>query len=326
MSTYQGAKHLEEQLGSLAAQTRPPDEIIVCDDGSADGTVELLQRFRARSTFPVEIHKNPRRLGAAKSFERAVSFSRGGIVFLCDQDDVWSPIKLDRVLTLLETSPEIGAVFSDAELLDRGGHPSRKRLWSTIGVDERWRSRFSRGDRRTRVRMLAQGNAASGATLAFRSRFRDLLLPIPEGWGHDEWIALLLAAVTDLRMLPDALVGYRIHPGQRIGLGRHPTWGARWRSRSRSSSERTRRREELLARADLLDVARDRLRDRAAHWTIPSAALTVLASHSGHLRARARTSPRGRRVGGILTELLAGRYHRFSRGWASVARDLLESG
>ncbi len=52
MCTYNGARYLQEQLASIAAQTRLPDELVVCDDCSSDGTRAILEEFKARVTFP----------------------------------------------------------------------------------------------------------------------------------------------------------------------------------------------------------------------------------------------------------------------------------
>ena len=51
MCTYNGARYLRERLESLAAQTRPPDELVVCDDGSTDGARGMLEEFKARAAF-----------------------------------------------------------------------------------------------------------------------------------------------------------------------------------------------------------------------------------------------------------------------------------
>ena len=63
MATYNGAKYLQEQLESFLSQTRQPDELIVCDDGSGDATLDILERFRQSAPFAVQIHRNETRLG-----------------------------------------------------------------------------------------------------------------------------------------------------------------------------------------------------------------------------------------------------------------------
>src|SRR5215217_2190591 len=89
MATYNGAGYLQEQLESFLSQTRQPDELIVCDDGSGDATLDILERFRQSVPFAVQIHRNETRLGFTKNFEKALLKCSGDLVFLSDQDDVW---------------------------------------------------------------------------------------------------------------------------------------------------------------------------------------------------------------------------------------------
>src|ERR687885_1327551 len=94
MCTYNGAAFLREQLQSLAAQARTPDELVVCDDASADATVRVVREFAAAAPFPVRLTVNERNLGSTKNFERAISLCAGDLVALSDQDDLWLPAKL----------------------------------------------------------------------------------------------------------------------------------------------------------------------------------------------------------------------------------------
>ena len=73
MCTYNGARYLQEQLESIAAQTRLPDELVVCDDCSSDGTRAILEEFKARVTFPVRLYFNEQNLRVWKNFEKAIS-------------------------------------------------------------------------------------------------------------------------------------------------------------------------------------------------------------------------------------------------------------
>ena len=94
MATYNGSKYLREQLDSLAAQTLPPCELVVTDDGSTDDTLGILDRFRRRAPFPVHLHRNEQRLGYRDNFLKAAQLCSGELIAFCDQDDVWMPDKL----------------------------------------------------------------------------------------------------------------------------------------------------------------------------------------------------------------------------------------
>src|SRR5579862_2176323 len=97
MCTFNGERFVSAQLESIATQSRPPDEVVICDDGSSDGTQEIVRKFALSSPFPIRFAVNPRNLGSTKNFEQAISRCEGAIVALADQDDVWYRYKLERI-------------------------------------------------------------------------------------------------------------------------------------------------------------------------------------------------------------------------------------
>src|SRR4051812_29809463 len=94
MATYNGAEFIRDQLRSLALQKRLPDELVVSDDGSTDDTVDILEAFAETAPFPVRISVNRENLGFTRNFERAILGCGGDIIYICDQDDVWFPNKI----------------------------------------------------------------------------------------------------------------------------------------------------------------------------------------------------------------------------------------
>ena len=96
MTTYNGEDYLEEQLESFLRQTRIPNELIVCDDGSRDSTLNILEAFQLKAPFPVMINRNVENLGYTKNFENALSKCSGELIFLSDQDDIWEANKVHR--------------------------------------------------------------------------------------------------------------------------------------------------------------------------------------------------------------------------------------
>src|SRR5690242_1846918 len=95
MCTFNGARFLPEQLESITAQTRLPDELVICDDRSADESLEIIRAFLDRPPFTVRLEINERNLGSTKNFEKAIGLCQGEIIALADQDDVWFPQKLE---------------------------------------------------------------------------------------------------------------------------------------------------------------------------------------------------------------------------------------
>ena len=133
LATYNGGRFLNDQLQSIAAQDRRPDELVVCDDGSSDETPAMLWKFAATCPFEVRLEMNGRHLGAGGNFSRAVASCRGDVIALCDQDDVWLPAKLARLESAFAADTRTGFVFSDATLIDAESRLLRRRLWETLG-------------------------------------------------------------------------------------------------------------------------------------------------------------------------------------------------
>ena len=92
MCTYNGARFLSEQLESIAVQTRLPDELIVCDDRSTDGSVEIIRNFALHAPFEIRLEINTNNLGSTKNFEKAIGLCKGEIIALADQDDVFAVV------------------------------------------------------------------------------------------------------------------------------------------------------------------------------------------------------------------------------------------
>ena len=321
LCTYNGARYLAAQLASLSAQTRLPVELVVCDDRSVDETREIVEQFSASAPFNVRLHVNERRLGSTKNFELAISLCEGEFVVLCDQDDVWLPEKLERLAAEFARSPEVGLVFSDAELIDEDSRSTDGRLWDRLGLQREEMERLARG--RGRIDLLA-GSTVTGATMAFRTRFRHLALPVPDSLPliHDAWIALAVSAVARISPVAEPLVMYRRHAGQQTSLlarrrGSEPlkSFGAAraalWRSNSYAGT---------LAVAECL---RQRLLENRDEFDSREA-LAELGGYITHLLARSGLpKSRLRRARCVLTELLARRYHLYSKGTRSAVKDLL---
>lgn len=87
LCTHNGSAYLTEQLASIAAQTRLPDELVVCDDRSSDDTPRLLADFAARAPFPVQVVVNSENLGSTAKFAKAISLCQGDFIALSDQAD-----------------------------------------------------------------------------------------------------------------------------------------------------------------------------------------------------------------------------------------------
>ena len=196
MCTCNGEMYLREQLESILAQTVPPNELIVCDDASTDGTVALLESFKKTSPFPITIIVNKSRVGVCKNFESAVGHCSGDIIFLADQDDIWLPAKLETIMAVFASHPLCGYVFSNAELVDEQGNDIGMDLWTSIAFDKKQQTQYSRDQLSVMVKRVY---LVTGMTMAFRAIFKSKVMPFESSTYnallHDAWISLLLTSI-----------------------------------------------------------------------------------------------------------------------------------
>ena len=321
MCTYNGAAFLPAQLQSIIAQSRPPDEIVICDDVSTDNTRALLEKFAAESSIPVTLHFNDQNLGSVKNFEQAIKLCTGDVIALSDQDDVWRSDKLHLFESVLNNSPAAGLVFSDAAIVDEDLRPLNRRMWDEIGFDAHKRKLVRTG---RALEVLITGWTVTGATLAFRSRFVKLSLPIPDEIAmiHDGWIALTIAAVADVVALDEPLIQYRQHAQQQIGAPARKETAPEPRG-VQALETAFRRRNSSADLYKILETLEARLLAQASDYDTRQA-LSFVGDYAFHLNVRANL-PRRRlnRVPSILRELLSLRYHEYANGFKSAAKDLV---
>jgi glycosyltransferase involved in cell wall biosynthesis len=304
MCTWNGAAYVEEQLASIVAQSRKPDELIVCDDASTDATARILERFSVTAPFPLRITRNRERLGTTRNFEQAIRQCTGDVIFLSDQDDVWRPEKIATMTDQFIRDIRLGCLFTDAVL-------GQGTLWDRIGFDDVERSRVHRGKA---FDVLIRHNVVTGATMAFRAKWRETVLPVPDEILHDRWIALILSAVSRVDCLEMPLIEYREHPQQQIGAGQPATGISRWLelARETGAAEWKRRAAELrlaLQRLESLDPP-------------PAERIDHLRRFVTHMETRASLpQSRLRRIPTIVRELVTLRYVRYSRHLLSAAKD-----
>lgn len=118
MATYNGSRFIVEQLTSLCAQKVLPFELVVCDDGSGDGTPEMVEAFATTAPFPVRVYRNEHNLGFAENFLKAARLCEGDWVAFCDQDDVWLPSKIERAAEAIAGNPGLTLILQNAYICD----------------------------------------------------------------------------------------------------------------------------------------------------------------------------------------------------------------
>jgi glycosyltransferase involved in cell wall biosynthesis len=211
MITFQGAAYLKAQMDSILGQSIPVHEIIVCDDGSTDGTREILATY-AESHPHIQLHFNEKNLGTVANMQQCLRKTTGDLIFLADQDDVWLPIKVEKTLAFFQDNPDADAIFNNADIIDEVGETQfGMTLWDIIGFPY---GQVELADFERRV-----DNVVTGAGLAFKRNQELLEKDIPQipGLLHDGWIGLYFAAKNTLLANPEKLFQYRSHANQQVG-------------------------------------------------------------------------------------------------------------
>lgn len=207
MATYNGQKHIRRQLESLAAQSHPPAELVITDDGSKDDTLSILDDFAKSSSFPVRAYRNESRLGYRANFMRAATLCGSDLIAFCDQDDNWYPNKLAACVSRF-TEPEMLLVYHNADVvLDDG------RRTGNLNA-------FSAG----RAVSLPLSLKPLGHVLGFTQVFRNSLLKLTDLWpmsidhqfdnermAHDQWFYFLASVLGKIGYLDEPLAAYVQH-------------------------------------------------------------------------------------------------------------------
>jgi glycosyltransferase involved in cell wall biosynthesis len=185
-----------EAIGSVLAQTVPDWELLVVDDGSADGTAQIVRDFADERVRLLE----PGRIGVlAKLRNLAIEQARGEWVALLDADDLWLPRKLERQL---EAAGHAGLVHTDAVLL----------------VDGRRRPSAVPRPRGALLDALVRNNFVFSSSVVVRKSLLDELGafdPDPALYGSPDYeLWLRLARYTEFVFVDEPLLGYRVHSGQ----------------------------------------------------------------------------------------------------------------
>ena len=321
LCTYNGARFLREQVRSICLQTRPPVEIVLSDDASRDGSVEVVRAAVAECAaerpgppIALRVFENPVALRVVKNFEQAISACTSELIALSDQDDVWMPDRLALMVAHFEQDANLMLLHTDARLVDSERRDLNQTLFHALEVTPLELAQVHGGKA---FDALLRRNLVTGATTVFRRSLLADALPLPVEWVHDEWLAIVASTTARVDLLEQPLIEYRQHESNQIGA-RRDTFKEKVRkalaSRGNTHVERAIKAELLLER--LLQLG-----DR-----VPPEIIAKVRSKIVHQRFRAALPPsRLARIVPIAREAMTGRYDKFGRGVRGVVRDLFES-
>lgn len=215
LCSYNGIKYIKEQLSSILSQSITPDEIVICDDCSTDGTRELLENYIFNPQIKVKLVKNENRLGYKKNFEKAISLCSGDLIFLSDQDDIWNNKKIEVILNLFAEKTLL-MVFTNANIVNENSELIAGYLWEKFKFNKTRQKQFKQNS----LEALLKKDIITGATVAISKELVTSTIPFSEKFVHDTWIALIASALGGIDFIDLPLISYRIHSEQQIGVSK----------------------------------------------------------------------------------------------------------
>ncbi len=213
--TYNGEKYIREQLESILNQLESQDEVIISDDNSTDRTLEIIQSLNDNR---IQIYHHPKQddphhglfnkmICILKNVENALQHATGNIVFLSDQDDVWLPSKVDRVLQEIQQGADL--VLHDSTIVDARGHVVSQSLFKYLRPSM------------NPFKILFK-DPFQGAAMAFSKQLKETALPFPSlRIPHDHWIGInAYFRKRKIAIIREPLMLYRRHEDTVSALGK----------------------------------------------------------------------------------------------------------
>ena len=214
MALYNGEKYIKEQIESILNQTVSVQEIVICDDCSADASVNIVNEI-IKTAQPVKIRliKNKENLGYIRNFYKGICESQGNIIFLADQDDIWMPNKVEKMLDVMHKY-DAELLCSNFELIDQYGNKS----YQNYQIPD-FLVNAPEGISKISLNVLIYGNVAQGCTYCFTKKVRELYLKIDNHEViHDYQLMLIAAAMDKAYIINEKLIKYRLHGDNSVGF------------------------------------------------------------------------------------------------------------
>lgn len=218
MSTYNGATFLKEQVDSILTQNFSEFTLYIRDDGSSDGTWELLSSYEDTR---IRLLRGGN-LGPAESFFALIREASGAdYLFFSDQDDVWYPDKLSVMLEeIRKYEHEPTMVFSDFCMIDETGRQTNSSYATFASL------RVAPGE--VHVDKLIPHPYVFGCASVMNKALAEIVKDPPPGTEmHDCWIALTASSVGKLIYLPTQTIAHRFHSSNATGRKDHTDFGVR---------------------------------------------------------------------------------------------------
>ena len=212
LPTYNGEKYIKEQIDSILNQTYKNIKLIISDDGSKDGTVDILKEYENQDKRIV-LYIQPENMGVVKEIEFLIGKVETPYYMLADQDDYWLPEKIEKSLEKLKKE-NADLVFGDLEVVDENLNP----IYSSFNDYMLLTRKINKYLNNYKLNYLY--NCVTGCTVLAKKETIKYILPLPTDSKHvihDFWIGLMISLNGTLAYIPEKYIKYRQHGNNQIG-------------------------------------------------------------------------------------------------------------
>jgi glycosyltransferase involved in cell wall biosynthesis len=215
LATYNGCHFIREQLDSIFSQTNECWHLYVHDDGSKDGTLEILSEYENRYSGRMTVLKYDSQGGAKNNFLSLLEKVEAPYYMFSDQDDVWLPNKIECCINVMQHKEKINPdipiiVNTDLKVVDQELNVIDDSFWHYEGIKTSFIKHYIDN---------AAVNTVTGCTMLFNHKAKSVMRkPYSRALMHDAWITLSVYAVGGTVLyLPEKTVLYRQHTGNVLG-------------------------------------------------------------------------------------------------------------
>lgn len=198
LASYNGVKFIKRQIDSIMCQLKDDDELIVSDDGSTDGTKELVLKL-ASADNRIKFIDGPKE-GFNKNFENAINHSKGEYIFFSDQDDEWMPNKVEIIMNTFKNNLNIDCIRHDAVVIDDDNN---------VIIESYNNFRHSNTSFLSNIKK----NTFTGCCMCVKREWLMKLLPFPNKVFYDAWIGILSSKYKKALIINDKLIKWCRHEG-----------------------------------------------------------------------------------------------------------------
>lgn len=190
---YNRSAHIAEAMDSVLAQTYADWEMLIVDDGSSDGSAEIVRAYMEKDAR-IRLICNEKNLGTAGSRNVAIAQARGRYLAFLDSDDVWLPEKLGKQLALMQKE-SVGFCYGNAYVIDEDGSIRAKNRIAPVSIT---------------YQKLLYGNPIPCVTVLLDRRMVGEV-QMPEGVGHEDYVTWLdvISRISEARNVGEIVAKYR---------------------------------------------------------------------------------------------------------------------